>query len=88
MNQGLGVAQISDRETELYLPLNGSLFDPIIENLGFNFIISNVSKAFNFEILFQLLYVIDTTSQTYVEECINWQEKSTLIVSMTKPKLR
>ena len=32
---------------------------------------------------FQLLYVIDTTSQTYVEECINWQEKSTLIVSMT-----
>jgi len=28
-----------------------------------------------------LLYVIDTTSQTYVEECINWQEKPTLILN-------
>ena len=30
----------------------------------------------------QGLYIIDTTSQTYVEECIVWQEKETLIVSL------
>ena len=52
-------------------------------NLGISFlIISNVQCLIGFS-SFQLLYVIDTTSQTYVEECINWQEKSTLIVSMT-----
>lgn len=27
------------------------------------------------------LYIIDTTSQTYVEECIVWQEKETLILN-------
>ena len=34
--------------------------------------------------ILQGLYVVDTTSQTYVEECINWQEKPTLIVSIHK----
>ena len=32
--------------------------------------------------MMQALYLIDTSSQTYVEECINWQEKNTLIVSL------
>ena len=33
-------------------------------------------------IFWQALYLIDTSSQTYVEECINWQEKNTLIVRL------
>ena len=37
--------------------------------------------------ILQGLYVVDTTSQTYVEECINWQEKPTLIVSIDKAQL-
>ena len=32
--------------------------------------------------MMQALYLIDTSSQTYVEECINWQEKNTLIVRL------
>ena len=39
---------------------------------------SNISSSI---IIFKGLYVIDTTSQVYVEECIVWEEKETLIVS-------
>ena len=39
--------------------------------------------CFSFQkFLLQALYVIDTTSQSYVEECIVWHEKETLIVSI------
>ena len=49
--------------------------------LNMIFIRGESREKLNNKVSFQLLYVIDTTSQTYVEECINWQEKPTLIVS-------
>ena len=42
-------------------------------NCDCNFIISYLA--------FQIVYVMDTSTQAYVEECIVWHDKETLVVS-------
>ena len=35
---------------------------------------------------FKIVYVMDTSTQAYVEECIVWYEKETLVVSKLRIK--